>query len=172
MTINIDRKKCNVNDQVVAATQKKLEKLDKFFYENAVADVKFSELKGMKIAEVTVRTPRLVFRAEERSGDAYAAMDNAIESIVRQILKNKTRLEKRLREGAFERVVSDIESQEDTGVIRRKRFELKPMTEEEATLQMDMLNHKFYLFKNSDLSNKICVVYKRDDGGYGIIESE
>jgi putative sigma-54 modulation protein len=160
MTINIDRRKSSVNDQVVAAAQKKLEKLDKFFYEDAVADVKFNELKGMKIAEVTVKTPRMYFRAEERSGDTYAAMDSAIESIVRQIRKNKTRLEKRLRESAFERAINEAEIPEDTSVIRRKRFELKPMTEEEAALQMEMLNHRFYLFKNSQLSNSICVVYK------------
>lgn len=172
MTINIDRKKSSVSGQVIDATRKKLEKLDRFFYEDAMADVKFSELKGMKIAEITVKTPNMFFRAEERSGDMYAAMDNAIEAIVRQIRKNKTRLEKKLREGAFERTITEAAVPEDTEVIRRKRFELKPMTEEEAALQMEMLNHRFYLFKNSQLDNRICVVYKREDSGYGIIESD
>ena len=154
------------------AVETKLNKLDSFFYDDAEAYVKFSEVRGRTVVEVTVQSGSMVFRAEARAGDAYAAMDNAIEAIVRQIRKNKTKLGKRLRESAFERSVTaqDFE-EEEFDVLRRKVFVLKPMSEEEAILQMEMLNHMFYLFKNADAENRICVVYKRDDGGYGIIEA-
>ena len=115
----------------------------------------------------------MYFRAEDRAGDEYAAVDAAVDAIVRQIRKNKTKLEKRLRDGAFERSVEPTPiADAEPEMVRRKRFELKPMTEEEAALQMELLNHRFYLFKNSEAENRICVVYGREDGGYGIIEAE
>ncbi len=95
--------------------------------------------------------------------------------IERQIRKNKTRLEKRLRTGAFEPVAGApaVEEQEETyEVIRRKRFALKPMAVEEAILQMNLLDHAFYAFKNAEDDNRYCVVYRRNDGGYGLIESD
>lgn len=172
MTVNIDKKKYVVSDRVLAAAEKKLKKLERYFDDSAVADLKFSEVKGIKVAEITVKSANMYFRAEERSGDAYAAMDNAAEAIERQIIKHKTRLEKRLKKDAFEKFVAEQKDDRDAAMIRRKRFELKPMTEEEAALQMEMLNHQFFLFKNAELGSRICVVYKRDDDGYGIIESE
>jgi len=172
MKINIDKRKLRVEESILKAVDTKLNKLDSFFYEDAEADIKFSEVRGRTVVEVTVQSGHMVFRAENRAGDAYAAMDNAIDSIVRQIRKNKTRLGKRLRDGAFERTVTAPDFEEDEfDVIRRKVFVLKPMSEEEAILQMEMLNHMFYLFKNADADNRVCVVYKRDDGGYGIIEA-
>ncbi len=171
MKINFDTRKGSVSEQTAAAAEKKLAKLDRFFNEDAVAVVKFSEVRGQTVAEITVRSAHMVFRAEDRSGDEYAAVDNAVEAIVRQIRKHKTRLEKRLKDGAFERVIESAEP-ENQELVRRKRFDLKPMTEEEAALQMDLLNHQFYLFKNSDANNRICVVYGREDGGYGIIEAD
>ena len=173
MKINFDRRKSSVSDQTIAAAEKKLAKLDRFFNEDAVADVKFSEVRGQTVAEVTVRSAHMYFRAEDRAGDEYAAVDAAVDAIVRQIRKNKTKLEKRLRDGAFARSVEPTPiADAEPEMVRRKRFELKPMTEEEAALQMELLNHRFYLFKNSEAENRICVVYGREDGGYGIIEAE
>ena len=172
MKINFDRRKGSVSEQTAAAAEKKLTKLDRFFNEDAVADVKFSEVRGQTVVEITVRSAHMYFRAEDRSGDEYAAVDNAVDAIVRQIRKNKTKLEKRLRDGAFERSVGEPAEVSEPEMVRRKRFELKPMTEDEATLQMELLNHRFYLFKNSDDDNRICVVYGRENGGYGIIEAE
>lgn len=170
MTINYDKHKTDIGGTELAAVAKKLAKLDKFFEDDATADVKFTETRGRVAAEITVRSNRLYFRAEERAQDAMSATDGAVDAIMRQIRKNKTRLEKRLRMGAFERVVGD-EPAESAELVRRKQFELKPMSEEDAMLQMELLNHKFYVFKNSDLGNSICVCYLRDDGGYGIIET-
>lgn len=170
MKVNVDKRRCEVSDQILAAAKTKLNKLDPFFYDDAEADLKFSELRGIKTAEITVRSGSMTFRAESRTGDMYAAMDNAIDAIVRQIRKNKTRLEKRLRDGAFERTVSP-EPDAEENIVRRKSFQLKPMTEEEAILQMELLNHVFYMFSNIEAENKVCVAYKRENGGYGIIES-
>ena len=175
MKINFDTRKGSVSEQTAAAAEKKLTNLDRFFNSDAVADVKFSEVRGQTVAEITVRAAHMIFRAEDRASDDYTAMNNAVDAIVRQIRKNKTRLEKRLRDGAFERAVADSSPEtpeEPQELVRRKRFALKPMTEEEAALQMDLLNHQFYLFKNSEADNRICVVYGREDGGYGIIEAD
>ncbi len=174
MLVNIEKRKTNVSDQVLRGVDKKLAKLEKFFPDEAVADVKFSEVRGISVVEVTIRSSHMYFRAEDKSGDPFAALDNSIDAIVRQIKKHKTKLEKRLRDGAFDRTVATTSVAADgfEGMIRRKRFELKPMTEEEAVMQMELLNHQFYLFKNSEADNRICVVYTRNDGGYGIIEAE
>ncbi|MBR6740808.1 MAG: ribosome-associated translation inhibitor RaiA [Clostridia bacterium] len=173
MKVNIDKRRCEVDDQVIAAATKKLNKLDAFFYDDAVADVKFSELRGIKTAEVTVRSGSMTYRAESKKGDMYAAMDDSVDAIVRQIRKNKTRLERKLKEGAFERsVAADPVPEQDDVVVRRKRFAMKPMSEEEAALKMELLNHNFYMFRNTDADDRVCVVYKREAGGYGVIESE
>ena len=107
MKINFDTRKGSVSEQTAAAAEKKLTKLDRFFNSDAVADVKFSEVRGQTVAEITVRAAHMIFRAEDRASDDYTAMNNAVDAIVRQIRKNKTRLEKRLRDGAFERAVAD-----------------------------------------------------------------
>jgi putative sigma-54 modulation protein len=174
MKLNIDKRKSEVSETVALAAQNKLNKLDRFFEDNAEAEVKFTDFRGRTEAEITVRSGSLYFRAEDRSGDAMTSLDNAIDSIVQQIRKHKSRLEKRLRDGAFERSIQDVSVPDEAGfeMLRRKHFALKPMTEEEAILQMELLNHEFYLFKNADEANKICVVYSRKDGGYGVLIAE
>ena len=116
----------------------------------------------------------MIFRAEETTTDMFASVDGAISSIERQIRKNKTRLEKRLREGAFAKGIpapSEF-AEEDFDVVRRKKFDVKPMSVDEAILQMNLLGHQFFFFKNSDDDNVHAVIYKRAAGGYGLIESE
>ena len=104
----------------------------------------------------------------------FASVDGAISSIERQIRKHKTRLEKRLREGAFDKLAEQQAAlaEEAFEVIRRKRFEVKPMSVDEAILQMNLLDHQFYFFRNADNGNIHAVVYKRAEGGYGLIEDE
>lgn len=170
MTINYDKRKFEVDGAIAAAVDKKLLKLAKFFEDDAVADVKFTETRGRVVAEITIRNNRMYFRAEERAQDALTATDGAVDSIMRQIRKNKTRLEKKLRSGALEPIVEEAPVEADE-LVRRKQFDLKPMSEQDALLQMDLLNHTFYVFRNSDLRDAVCVCYKREDGGYGIIET-
>ncbi len=170
MTINYDKRRFDIDGNMIAAVDKKLSKLGKFFEDDAIADVKFTETRGRVVAEITIKSNRMYFRAEERAQDALSATDGAVDSIMRQIRKNKTRLEKKLRAGSIEPVVEEVPAEEEE-LVRRKQFGLKPMTEQDALLQMDMLNHNFYVFRNSDLGDAVCVCYKRDDGGYGIIET-
>ena len=138
----------------------------------------------MQTVEITINYNSIVFRAHETTNDMRSSIDRAIDSIIRQIHKNKTRLEKRLYTGAFDRSVPssgepvevnnevfDIEEDEIT-IVRTKRFPIKPMTPEDAVLQMNLLGHEFFAFKNADSLDAFAVVYKRNDGGYGLIETE
>ncbi len=172
MKVTIDKRKSDVDGRTLEMAEKKLSRLDKYFDDSTEATVKFSDIRGKTVAEITVRTPLFVFRAEACDNDGSTAVDEAMDAISRQIRKNKTRLEKKLRDGALIREIEAEPVTEEPEMVRRKRFALKPMTEEEATLQMELLNHRFYLFKNVEEDNRICLVYLRDGGGYGIIEAE
>ena len=168
MKFAITGRKMDVTDALEAYAEKKISKLDRFFNDDAEAQVKFHSERGRYTAEVTVQCA---------ANDAYASVDAVEEMIERQIRKNKTRLEKRLRSGAFETpadagAAAEAEPEETYELIRRKRFALKPMAVEEAILQMNMLNHAFYAFKNAEDENRYSVVYRRNDGGYGLIESD
>ena len=118
----------------------------------------------------------MFYRVSEVTSDIFASIDSAVAAIERQIRKNKTRLEKRLREGAFEREVKPaaidqpLEEEFEFEVVRSKRFAIKPMAVEEAILQMNLLDHEFFAFKNQDNDDAFAIVYKRKNGGYGLIE--
>ena len=171
-------RKMEVTEDVKAYAMKKLSKLDRFFQNDAEANIVCHIERGRYTAEVTVHCVNMYFRAQDTSSDLYAAFDNLMDIIERQIRKNKTRLEKRLRVGAFEREVNGTApvdaypEEREFDVIRRKRFAMKPMAVEEAILQMNLLEHEFYAFKNADDENRYSVVYKRNDGGYGLIEAD
>ncbi len=182
MKFTFTEKRLQTSEDLRAYAEKKIGKLDKFFKNDADASVTFSIERGRYIAEVTIRSNGMFYRVTEITGDMYASIDSAVASIERQIRKNKTRLEKRLRTGALEREIKpeplpesdedEDESEPEFNVIRKKRFSVKPMTVEEAILQMNLLNHEFFVFKNEDSSGEFSVVYKRKNGGYGLIESD
>ncbi|MBR4867280.1 MAG: ribosome-associated translation inhibitor RaiA [Clostridia bacterium] len=174
MKITLNDKKLKVNEWTIQRIEQKLNKLDRYFKSDAVATVRLSEERGRYIAEVTVHAGSMVYRAQDKSGDVIASFDAAVDAIDRQIRKNKTRLEKRLQEGAFEVYPSDAPAvkEDPFEVVRVKRFVLDPLTTEEAILQMNLLGHRFYAFRNVDDGERICVIYARDDGGYGLIECE
>jgi putative sigma-54 modulation protein len=120
----------------------------------------------------------MFFRVSEATSDMYATIDSAVAAIERQIRKNKTRLEKKLREGVFDKeIIPSVKSQQNEDeehefeIVRTKRFSIKPMSVEEAVLQMNLLEHEFFVFKNQDDNDGFAVVYKRKNGGYGLIES-
>ena len=149
---------------------KKLTKLDRFFGDEADARLTVSTLKDDIIIELTVKYENLIFRAEQRAKDKNDALDACVDKIIRQIRKNKTKVEKRLKANAFDIQESEtVEEQSRYEIIKRKKFTLRPMNEEEAILQMNMLDHNFFMFKNGD-TGEINVVYKRDDGNYAILE--
>ena len=164
----------NLRDYAV----KKISKLDRFFKTEAEAFVTFSTERGRFMAEITIHSNGLYYRASELTHDMYASVDSGIAAIERQIRRNKTRLEKRLRDGALERDVSpdyysfDDEEDEEFKIVRSKRFSIKPMSPQEAILQMNLLGHEFFVFKNMDEDEAISVVYKRRKGDYGLICDE
>ena len=171
-------KKISLNDSIKEYAEKKISKLDKYFPEEADAFVTFAvEKKNRCVVELTIRSANgTLFRAqtEDPDGDMRGAIDAAVGYIERQILKNKTRLAKRLRSEGFPSPMpeDDFEVQEEKefNIVRTKRFAVKPMTTDEAILQMNLLDHSFYVFRRID-DNAICVVYHRNNGGYGLIET-
>ena len=174
MKFTIVERKTKVSDDLRAYAMKKVEKLDRYFQTDATSTITFSELKGRQTVEITVNNDGMIVRAEETTTDMFASVDGAINHIERQIRKNKTRLEKRLRVGAFEKMAAqNAEVDEDKfEVIRHKRFEEQEMSVDEAILQMNLLGHPFFFFKNADNENTPAVIYTRAAGGYGLIESE
>jgi len=177
MKIIINAKKVTLDDWTRERIEKKLAKLDRYFKADAEATVRIGELRGIFTSEVTVNAPPMVFRAQERNGDLIASFDTAVDHIDRQIRKNKTYLVKKLREGAFERAqdqeaTEPVEEEKDLRPVRVKRFAMDPMTVEEATLQMNLLGHRFYAFRNAEDGGAFAVIYVRSDGGYGLITEE
>ncbi len=172
MKVNITGRKIDISAGIRSFTEKKLLKLDKFFDDAADAQVTLSVEKERQTAELTIYYGGFVYRAEDTSEDMYASIDRAIDLIERQIRKNKTRLEKKLRDGAFTTApeMSDTEEKEFK-IVKSKKHALKPMSPEEAILQMNLLGHEFFVFHN-DETDKIDIVYKRKDGNYGLIEAE
>lgn len=170
-------KKVGLNDSVRSYAEKKVGKLDRFFKSDAEAYVTFGVENNRCIVELTVHSGNTFFRAEESTlGDMRAAIDASVTAIERQIRKNKTRLAKRLRQDAFEKEVpaapgEEVAEELEFPVVRTKKFPIKPMTVEEAILQMNLLDHSFFVFRNQNADGAFEVVYKRKNGGYGLIES-
>lgn len=176
MKFQFIERKLDISEALKEYAQKKINKLEKYFRTEADAQVRFFVEGGRHILEVTVSNEGLHYRAKVQADDMYAAVDSSVAAIERQIHKNKTRLEKRLRQGAFERgipseaVAMEVDEEMEFPIIKTKRFALKPMTPEEAILQMNLLDHEFFVFKNFARGDSFSVVYRRHDGGYGLIE--
>ena len=175
MKFTFTEKRMDSSEELRAYSEKKIGKLDRFFKNEAEAFVTFSLERGRFRAEITIHNNGMYYRASELTSDMYASVDSGVAAIERQIRRNKTRLEKRLREGALERdavpafVPAEDEAVDDFKIVRSKRFSIKPMSAEEAILQMNLLGHTFFVFRNMDAEDAIAVVYKRKQGGYGLI---
>ena len=170
-------KKISLNDSVKLYAEKKVGKLEKFFKEEPEAQVTFSvEKKNRCIVEIMLRGANgTLFRAvcEDADGDMRGAIDEAVNQIERKIRKNKTRLAKNLRSEAIVPELPEeyeLHEERDFDIVRTKHFAVKPMSPEEAILQMNLLGHSFFVFRNTD-DNSISVVYRRNNGGYGMIET-
>ena len=175
MKFTFTEKKIQVSDDLHAYAEKKLGKLDRLFKSESEAFVTFQIERGRHTAEVTIKNNGMFYRVSETTSDMYASIDSAVAAIERQIRKNKTRLEKKLRaDVTFDTAplaVEEDDEEPDFSVIRTKKFPIKPMTTEEAILQMNLLKHEFFVFKNQDDEDAFSVVYRRKKGGYGLIES-
>ena len=175
MKFQFSEKKVRLPGNVHAYAEKKVMKLARYFEEDAQALVVFSVEKNRNNVELTVRGAGTWFRAHESTSDMFASIDAAVGTIEGQIRKNKTRLARRLRQDAFSRTVEETsfasqEPEEDLEIVRVKQFPFVPMTREEAVLQMNLLEHNFFAFRDAENGDAFAVVYRRNDGGYGIIE--
>ncbi len=173
MKFTITEKKIQVSDEIKEYAQRKVNKIDRFFRGDAEAFITFSSERGRFKIEVTIENNGMLYRVSEVTSDMHACIDSACASIERQIRKNKTRLEKRLREGAFDKEPGvDFISEPEEGafdIVRTKQFRINPMTVDEAILQMNLLGHSFFAFKNMDENGAFSIVYRRKDSGYGLI---
>lgn len=176
MEIIIHGDKLKVTTAMKDYIEEKLSKLEKYLEnsDNVRINVIVKVSNYSQRVEITIPLKTVILRTEETQQDFYAAVDKAIDKLERQVRKNKTRITSRQTKGNFGFVIDEIENVEDieeTKIVKRKKVEVKPMDEEEAILQMELLGHQFYMYKDSE-TNKPTVVYKRNDGNYGIIESE
>ena len=175
MKFTFTEKRMDSSEDLRAYATKKISKLDRFFKSEAEAFVTFSLERGRFRAEITIHNNGIYYRANELTSDMYASVDSGVAAIERQIRRNKTRLQKRLREGALDKesaapyIPAEEEAADEFRIVRSKRFSIKPMSAEEAILQMNLLDHEFFVFRNMDADNAIAVVYKRRQGGYGLI---
>ena len=174
--------KCVIRGEKLTATKairdyinNKLSRLDKYFKADNISATVLIKLKGKKQAiEVTIPYDKYMLRSEEVNDDLYAAIDLVIDKLERQIRKNKIKLKKQNMVNVeyfnFDYETSKEEEVDDIKITKRKVIEMKPMDEEEAILQLDLLGHDFFIYKDVH-SNNINVVYKRKDGNYGVIET-
>ena len=177
MEIIIHGDKLKITSAMSDYIEEKLGKLEKYLENsdttraNVIVKVKNHEQR----VEITIPLKTFILRSEESKNDFYAAVDKAVEKLERQIRKNKTKLMSKQAKTSvdfnFAVIEYDEEEKDDKKVLKRKQVEVKPMNEEEAILQMELLGHQFYMYKDSE-TDKPAVVYKRNDGNYGVIESE
>ena len=174
MKLTVRGNKLEVTDSIRNYVEEKLGKLDKYFEEadEINANVLFRIQGKNQIVEVTVPIKKYILRAEEANEDLYASIDLVVEKLERQIRKNKTRIkERKVKDIPVINFEAIIEEEPKTTIVKRKSVEMKPMDEEEAVLQMELLGHEFFVFQDID-TDSISVVYKRKDGNYGIIETK
>ena len=176
MKYNIRGDKLEVTDAINNYVESKLDRLNKYFKdEDILANVLLRVRGNSQIIEVTIPTDKFILRSEEEDKDLYAAIDLVSDKLERQIRKNKTRLNKqnvdnKYKEFDLDYEINEEESNEDEVIVKRKKLEMKPMDEEEAILEMNLLGHEFFVYKDMH-TNQICVLYKRKDGNYGLIET-
>ena len=176
MNIIIRGSKLEITEAMESYAKEKLSRLEKYLEnsEDAKATV-LAKIHGhLHVVEVTIPLKNFILRAEESQNDFYAAIDTVIDKLERQIRKNKTRISSRkrldTRDFAYD-YIQEIEEEKEEKIVKRKKIEVKPMDEEEAILQMELLGHEFYLYKDVE-TGEPALVYKRKDGNYGIIEAE
>jgi len=176
LKINVRGEKIDITKAMREYAEDKLSKLEKYLYdsENVTANIVVKLRDGKQKVETTILLKSFILRTEETQEDFYSAIDTSLTKLERQIRKNKTKLQSknRINKGfAFDYEYEEADEPEETKIVKRKAVDVKPMDEEEAMLQLELLGHQFYLYKDAD-TNKATVIYKRKDVNYGIIESE
>ncbi len=172
MRIITSGKDVEITEALRERIEKKVGKLDRYLGESEEVQVRLSQQRGNRnTVEITIAFDGIILRAEETSSDMYTSIDHAIDIVIRQIRRHRTKLEKRLRAGVYEAEEPGFEMPDEASLVRTKRFAMKPMSIDDAIAQMDLLGHSFFLFLNEETGGA-CVVYKRQDGNYGLLEPE
>ncbi|HYH02391.1 MAG TPA: ribosome-associated translation inhibitor RaiA [Bacillota bacterium] len=177
MLVTVIGKNIEVTNALREYAEKKVSKIVKFFEKSPVgAQVTLSTERGKHVVDITVQVNGLLLRGEDKTNDMYVSIDGAIEKIERQVQKFKTKLNRKFQKEnqvVLAPLPQTVGTKEETEpqIKRTKRFAIKPMSVEEAVMQMDLLDHDFYVFSNSD-TEEVNVVYRRKDGNYGLIEPE
>ncbi len=176
MKITITGRKCTPRESFKEHAEKKLAKIERFFGPDIEAKVTATVEKSSQNVEITVNNSGMVFRAEERAQNMNEALDKCVDTLIRQIRKNKTRIEKKIKSASIDSAFidepeTDVPEEVEYELVRQKSVLLKPQSVEEAILQMNLLGHQFYLFLNEEHGD-VNVVYKRSGGGYGLITPE
>lgn len=179
MKITITGRKTGIRDSFKERVEKKLKKLDRFFDEDARVVVTVTSEQGRETVEVAITADGMFCRAEKMAPGREEALDACVDALFRQIVRNKKKLSRRLRKDAFQQPLDlepedaahDLEEEEQFNLVRVKRFPVKPMDVQEAILEMNMTGHNFYVFRSAE-NGEINVVYRRADGGYGLIEPQ
>ena len=174
MKVTVMSKNIEITPALREMIEKKISKLDKYFEKEVDAKVTISVQKSRHIVEVTIPFSGIMLRAEEATEDMYKSIDMVEEKLVRQIRKQKTKLSRKYNQSLrFAEIATDLEEVEETKgkIVRTKTFAVKPMSSEEAVLQMELLGHNFFVYQDTDTKN-ISVLYKRKDGNYGLLDPE
>lgn len=174
MKITITGRKVNLRDNFKERVEKKLSKFNRVFGDEAEANVTVTMEKNRQTVEVTIRHAGIVYRAENTAPEMNDALDQVADALGRQLRKNKSRLEKRMKSSALEDFsFEEMPEEEETEfrVVRSKHFPVKPLSTEDAILEMNLVGHQFYMFRNVE-TGEINVVYRRKDGDYGLLEPE
>ena len=161
------------SDKLKETIEKKFAKLDKYFSDEVTGNVMAIKEKGGYKVEATINAKGTIFRAEQKSGDPYDCVDRVIEKLSTQMSKFKKKLQKKYKGQKgfdFEELPEMEEEVEEVKIVRSKKFQLEPMTADEAIMQMEMLNHTFFVYLNME-TDSVDVVYRRDDGNYGLLET-
>ena len=175
MKYNIRGEKVEITEAIKSYIVEKIGKLEKYFdnFEDIEANVVIKIRGKEQKMEITIPTAQFTLRSEESHSDLYAAIDLTVDKLERQIRKNKTKINSKIRKNLIQNfdVVLEDTFEEEAKVIKRKKIDMKPMDEEEAILLMEMLGHSFFVFNNVD-TDCVCVLYLRKDGNYGLIETK
>ena len=176
MKLTMTGKQIELTQALKDRIEDRFSKLDRYFHKETEATITLSVQREKQVVEATVYSGSLIVRVEEATDDMYISIDNAVDILERQLRKHKTRIEKKLKKDNFEAAAlaqipfnEAIEEEKEFNIVRTKRFATKPMSPEEAILQMNLLGHQFYIFSNAE-TGESNVVYKRKNGDYGLIE--
>ncbi|AWI02965.1 ribosome hibernation-promoting factor, HPF/YfiA family [Clostridium drakei] len=174
MRITVSGKNIEVTSALRNTVERKLSKLEKYFNPDVEVYATLSVQKNRQIVEVTIPFNGVILRGEEENDDMYASIDLVVDKLEGQIRKQKTKLQRRTHSDSLKfQFIPDLEpkDKEESKIVKTKRFAIKPMSSEEAVLQMELLGHNFFVYKDSE-NEEVNVVYKRKDGNYGLIEPE